>query len=78
MNVELADEEYDEEAPILDAIATMTDALDDQQHQSRQGSLSRISLIRAARLAGHTLEEIAQAAGITRQRVGQLLERGET
>ncbi len=69
---------YDSGWPILDEIAELTDALKIVERDNVSTAESRISLIRQARADGHTLEAIGSAAGITRQRVGQLLERGET
>ena len=64
-------------SPTLDAIAVMTAALESQEDHDVSTATSRVSLIRAARAEGHSLEEIGAVAGITRQRVGQLLERSE-
>ena len=61
----------------LEAIATLTDALAAYEAELSTQARHRVELIREARAAGFSLSEIAAHIGITRQRVGQLLERGK-
>ena len=65
-------------SPILDEISTLTEALEFVEGHNVTMAGLRVSLIRRARADGHTLGAIGLAAGISYQRVGQLLERGET
>ena len=59
----------------LKAIATLTDALAAYEAELSAQAQVRVELIREATAVGFSLSEIAAHIGISRQRVGQLLER---
>ena len=59
----------------LTALRAISEAHDQTTETTTQLHTQRIRLITRARAEGHTLETIATAAGITRQRVWQLTER---
>lgn len=61
--------------PTLAALQAISEAHDQTTETTTALHTQRIQLIRRAR-PNHTLEEIARAAGISKQRVAQLLERG--
>ena len=57
---------------ILESIAGLTAALIAQDSATDDTAEARRRLIRLALAQGHTASEIAEASGITRQRVAQL------
>ncbi len=62
----------------LEAIATLTDALARYEAEMTTKAQCRVELIQEAHAVGFSLSEIAAHIGISRQRVGQLLERANT
>ena len=66
------------DSPTLAALAALAETTLDLTETTATINQHRNRLIATARAEGHPLQAIADAAGITRQRVYQLTERGTT